>query len=126
MPTYDYHCDTCGKDFEWFQPITAPKLTICPEQVCTSATKAAGQVHRKISGGTGIIFNGDGFYLTDYVKNTNNKSLSTSAPRNGSSEGTSENGSASSNGASSAASSAHAESASSSSSNVSSADNKHP
>lgn len=60
MPTYDYYCKTCDKDFEFFQSITADPLTECP----TCETK--GTVERKISGGAGIIFKGSGFYETDY------------------------------------------------------------
>ncbi len=68
MPTYDYHCETCGQDFEYFQSMSSPKLTTCPENLCASAiAKGAGLVIRKISGGAGLVFNGDGFYLTDYV-----------------------------------------------------------
>jgi putative FmdB family regulatory protein len=68
MPTYDYHCETCGQDFEYFQSMSSPKLTTCPENLCASATaKGEGTVIRKISGGAGLVFNGDGFYLTDYV-----------------------------------------------------------
>jgi putative FmdB family regulatory protein len=74
MPTYDYHCDTCGREFEWFQSIKEPKLVHCPESICQNTTKGTGTVQRKISGGSGLIFNGDGFYLTDYVKNAGSKS----------------------------------------------------
>jgi putative FmdB family regulatory protein len=69
MPTYEYYCNTCGATFDWFQSIKDPKLTLCPESVCASANhRGTGLVERKISGGTGLIFNGDGFYLTDYVR----------------------------------------------------------
>lgn len=68
MPTYDYHCETCGQDFEYFQSMTSPKLTTCPENICAAPiAKGEGMVIRKISGGAGLVFNGDGFYLTDYV-----------------------------------------------------------
>ena len=60
MPTYDYHCSTCNKDFEHFQSITAEPLTECP--LCHKK----GKVQRLISGGAGIIFKGSGFYETDY------------------------------------------------------------
>ncbi len=32
-------------------------------------------INRIITGGTGMIFKGDGFYLTDYVKKNNKKQI---------------------------------------------------
>lgn len=58
MPTYEYHCTDCGFEFEEFQSIASEPLSICP--------KCDGHVQRKISGGTGLIFKGSGFYITDY------------------------------------------------------------
>ena len=31
MPTYVYHCDNCGKQFELFQHYTDDSLTVCPD-----------------------------------------------------------------------------------------------
>jgi putative FmdB family regulatory protein len=61
MPTYEYHCRTCGADFEKFQSIKAAPLTHCE---CGKG----GEVQRKISGGSGLIFKGSGFYETDYKR----------------------------------------------------------
>ncbi len=58
MPTYDYRCKNCGHEFEEFQSISADPLTTC--EVC------GGELNRVISGGTGLIFKGSGFYITDY------------------------------------------------------------
>ena len=58
MPTYDYQCADCGYEFEHFQAMSDEPLRICPN--CN------GAVRRKISGGTGLIFKGSGYYLTDY------------------------------------------------------------
>jgi len=58
MPTYEYACTRCGFEFEEFQSMAAEPLSICP--------KCKGRVQRKISGGTGLIFKGSGFYITDY------------------------------------------------------------
>ena len=74
MPTYDYICNECGERFEYFQPMSSQPLTEyphCKEKDCS--------VQRLISGGSGLIFKGSGFYLTDYKdspkeKNKNNKS----------------------------------------------------
>jgi len=54
MPTYHYRCTDCGADFEEWQKITDP----CP--------KCEGTVQRVIHGGAGLLFKGDGFYITDY------------------------------------------------------------
>lgn len=58
MPSYDYDCSSCGRTTEIFQSITAPPVEKCPH--------CGGRVTRRISGGTGLIFKGSGFYLTDY------------------------------------------------------------
>ncbi len=61
MPTYDYICNECGERFEHFQPMSSAPLTAyphCKEEDCS--------VKRLISGGSGLIFKGSGFYLTDY------------------------------------------------------------
>ena len=59
MPTYEYRCQKCGHEFEELQKITAPPLTQCP--VCHHKA-----LKRIIRGGAGLIFKGDGFYITDY------------------------------------------------------------
>lgn len=59
MPTYDYHCDACGHDFELFQPMNSKPQKTCPE---CKARKA----RRLIGTGGGILFKGSGFYETDY------------------------------------------------------------
>ncbi|MCD6116733.1 zinc ribbon domain-containing protein [bacterium] len=60
MPTYEYECKKCGYRFTEFQLITAKPVAKCP--------KCGGPVKRLISGGSGIIFKGSGFYETDYKK----------------------------------------------------------
>lgn len=60
MPTYDYICSDCGYEFEHFQSMSDEPIRICPN--------CKGTVRRKIGGGTGLIFKGSGYYLTDYVK----------------------------------------------------------
>ena len=66
MPTYEYICEKCGHHFDKFQPISAPALAVCPEEVCVQKRWAKGKVKRAISGGAGLIFKGSGFYITDY------------------------------------------------------------
>jgi len=58
MPTYEYLCEKCKCRFEKYQRITAESLKACP--------KCKGKVHRLISGGSGFILKGSGFYATDY------------------------------------------------------------
>ena len=64
MPTYDYKCESCHDIFEFFQTMNDKPLAEC--------TKCSGKIRRLVSGGSGIIFKGTGFYKTDYVK-TNSK-----------------------------------------------------
>jgi len=56
MPIYQYHCTSCGVDFEIFQRMADPALTDCPE--------CAGGL-RKVFSPVGIVFKGSGFYATD-------------------------------------------------------------
>ncbi|UCG30616.1 MAG: zinc ribbon domain-containing protein [candidate division WOR-3 bacterium] len=60
MPTYEYECLFCRYKFDEFQKITDKPLTQCP--------KCKGKVRRLISGGAGLIFKGNGFYVTDYKR----------------------------------------------------------
>ncbi|MCE9618286.1 MAG: hypothetical protein K8R92_00045 [Planctomycetes bacterium] len=59
MPTYEYICDACGKEYEKFQSITSKPDRVCPK--CK-----ARKVRRKIGIGSAVIFKGSGFYETDY------------------------------------------------------------
>ena len=60
MPTYDYFCEHCESTFEFFQSMSDLPLEECPE--------CENKVRRLVSGGTGLIFKGSGFYLTEYAK----------------------------------------------------------
>ena len=61
MPTYEYKRED-GSTFEITQGINDPALKKCPE--------TGQKVKRVISGGGGVVYKGDGFYITDY-KNKN-------------------------------------------------------
>ncbi|MBN9398815.1 MAG: zinc ribbon domain-containing protein ['Candidatus Kapabacteria' thiocyanatum] len=76
MPTYDYHCATCGKDFEVIQSMKDEPLTHCPPDECPLADKGKGNVERRFSAGGGVIYKGGGFYLTDYVRKGKDSSSS--------------------------------------------------
>ena len=59
MPTYVYK-RADGSTFEIQQKMTDPALETCP---------TTGQpVKRQIGAGAGLIFKGDGFYITDYAR----------------------------------------------------------
>ena len=60
MPTYDYECNKCHNRFEIFQSMADDPLEHCPE--------CGGPVKRLITGGSGIIFKGSGFYVNDSKK----------------------------------------------------------
>lgn len=66
MPTYEYHCEKCGHDFEVFQSISARPLKTCTKELCRQKKWGRGRVKKKISGGAGLLFKGSGFYITDY------------------------------------------------------------
>ena len=59
MPTYEYECQKCKKVTEAFQSITAEPLKKCPKPRC------GGRLKRLLGTGTGFIFKGSGFYITD-------------------------------------------------------------
>ena len=71
MPTYEYLCKVCGKNFEVVQAFTDDPLTAC--------TFCGGQV-RKVFGSIGITFKGSGFYRND----SKASSTSTRPPAGGS------------------------------------------
>ncbi len=60
MPTYEYKCPN-GHVFEKF----FPKMTNRRHERCPQCGKRAERV---ISGGTGLVFKGSGFYITDYKR----------------------------------------------------------
>jgi putative FmdB family regulatory protein len=66
MPTYEYECKKCGKQFDFFQSITADPLKACPKEACRMKKWGKGKVQRLLSSGAGLIFKGSGFYITDY------------------------------------------------------------
>jgi putative FmdB family regulatory protein len=57
MPTYEYKRED-GTTFEITQKMSEDALTTCP----TTGQK----VKRIISGGGGVVYKGDGWYVTDY------------------------------------------------------------
>ena len=66
MPTYEYHCEKCGKNFETFQSMRDEAFKQCPKELCQMAKWGRGKVKRLLGTGAGVIFKGSGFYSTDY------------------------------------------------------------
>jgi len=67
MPTYEYECKSCSHNFEVFQSMSDPPVKKCPE--------CGMEVRRLILGGTGVIFKGSGFYVTDKSKSNEKSSV---------------------------------------------------
>lgn len=66
MPTYEYECRKCGKNFEVFQSMKDAPFKTCPEAQCQVSPWGQGEVKRLLGTGAGLIFKGSGFYITDY------------------------------------------------------------
>lgn len=75
MPTYEYHCEKCGRTFDHFQSMSSPALVTCPEEICPDK----GAVRRLVGAGSGLIFKGSGFYITDYKKKSGGEGESSSS-----------------------------------------------
>lgn len=60
MPTYEYECSRCGHRWDVLKKMSeSDSLELCPE--CRSSYGK-----RLVSGGSGLLFRGEGFYHTDY------------------------------------------------------------
>jgi putative FmdB family regulatory protein len=101
VPTYEYRCDQCGKNFDVVQSFHDDPLTNCP---------TCGAPVKKVFGNVGIVFKGSGFYKTD---SRNGSSSKGSDSKDTSSGDSGAKGSESKNGTSSDAKKATAESGSS-------------
>ena len=66
MPTYEYYCQKCDKNFEAFQSMRDKAFIECPKEFCRLPKWGHGKVKRLLGTGAGIIFKGSGFYITDY------------------------------------------------------------
>lgn len=73
MPTYKYKRED-GTTFEVRQSIKEDALEECPE--------TGQKVKRVISGGGGVVYKGDGFYVTDY-KDSDRKEKQAAEKSNG-------------------------------------------
>ena len=64
MPTYEYIRED-GEIIEVIQKFSDNPLTNCPD--------TGLKLKRKISGGSGVIYKGAGWYVTDYKNGNNSK-----------------------------------------------------
>lgn len=77
MPTYKYKRED-GTTFEIRQGINDDALEKCPE--------TGQKVKRVISGGGGVVYKGDGFYVTDYKNKENGEDSSSESSPSGTSD----------------------------------------
>ena len=59
MPTYEYRCSACKKDFEVVQRITDDPVRECPE---------CGDSVERLIAATNFILKGGGWYKSDYAQ----------------------------------------------------------
>ena len=79
MPTYDYHCDQCGSDFE-----LRLKFSDSIEQKCT--IKDCDAVARRLFSAVPIVFKGSGWYVNDYGQKASSSGKKSDSPESKSSE----------------------------------------
>jgi putative FmdB family regulatory protein len=66
VPTYEYHCDGCGHDFEVKQRISEEPL---------KTHDGCGGVVRRLLSAAPFILKGEGWYVTDYPSASRKKAL---------------------------------------------------
>ena len=81
MPTYEYSCAKCGKNFDAFQSMRDQPFTECPQEKCQEEAWGHGKVKRLLGTGAGLIFKGSGFYITDYRSNSYKEAAKKDAPQ---------------------------------------------
>lgn len=75
MPTYEYECTRCGQVTSEFKPMSAPRRQRCPA--------CRGKVELLISGGLGVVFKGEGFYINDSRRKAGSPSAKPAATGDG-------------------------------------------
>jgi putative FmdB family regulatory protein len=66
VPTYEYQCTSCGREFEVRQRISEPALTRCEQ---------CGGVVKRLLSSAPFILKGGGWYVTDYPSESRKKAL---------------------------------------------------
>lgn len=84
MPTYEYRCPE-GHEFELFQRMSDEPGADCPE--CGRAAE------RLLSAGGGLLFKGEGFYITDYRSSEYKKKAEAESKKGSAAKGSSDAGS---------------------------------
>jgi putative FmdB family regulatory protein len=56
MPTYEYRCEQCARNFDVVQSFHDDPIDVCP---------TCGSPVRKVFSSVGIVFKGSGFYKND-------------------------------------------------------------
>ena len=81
MPTYEYKCTDCGREFEVRQRISEPALTQC---------ETCGGTLKRLLSAAPFILKGEGWYVTDYPSASRKKALESekSSESTGKKEGT--------------------------------------
>lgn len=80
MPTYEYSCEKCGKNFDAYQSMKDARFAECPQEKCQQEEWGHGRVKRLLGTGAGLIFKGSGFYITDYRSNSYKEGAKKDAP----------------------------------------------
>jgi len=80
MPTYEYHCEKCGKNFDAFQSMKDTPFRVCPKELCRQKKWGKGKVKRLLGAGAGLLFKGSGFYITDYRSKGYNEAAKKESP----------------------------------------------
>ena len=68
VPTYEYQCTKCGREFEVRQRISEAPLTRC--ETCGGALK-------RLLSAAPFILKGEGWYVTDYPSDSRKKAMET-------------------------------------------------
>jgi putative FmdB family regulatory protein len=66
VPTYEYQCIECGREFEVRQRISEPPLAVC--EICGGAVK-------RLLSAAPFILKGEGWYVTDYPSESRKKAM---------------------------------------------------
>mgnify|MGYP001812899317 FL=1 len=93
MPTYEYRCPN-GHTFDVFQRMSDEPGAQCPE--------CGADAERQLSAGAGLLFKGEGFYITDYRSDSYKKAAAKEKPGGDGSASSGDGGSESGGGGSKA------------------------
>jgi len=80
MPTYEYACEKCGKNFDAYHSMRDEPYRFCPKELCREEKWGKGKVKRLLGVGAGLIFKGSGFYITDYRSDSYKEAAKKEAP----------------------------------------------